>query len=325
MTSSRVVAVAALLALLFPAESALAGPPSPQDFATARTLYKEGKDLRAAGDLRGAYEKLKAAHALGHTPLTGIELARTEVQLGLIVEAREVCLGIARMPVESDETDRSAEARVGAQKLAEELKPRIPSLRIHVADGAAIVTVDGDVIPPAALDQPRMVNPGHHVVTAHVEGGSPVSVSVDVDAAQEKSVELSPPHPSTASVIVAQPVTAGRVAPGARGGGMGALTVTGIVVTSVGVVVGSIAGIYAMSTTSSLQCTDNQCPPSQWSALDSAKSAATVSTLGFLGAGVGVVLLSVGVLTHTSRRDRAQGFTVVPDVGFGQIGLHGAF
>src|SRR5512143_1729383 len=115
MTSSKRIFAALLATALF-APAALAANPSAEDFATARALYKEGKDLRAAGDLKGALEKLKAAHALGHTPITGIELARTQVQLGLLVEARETCLGVARLAVESDETGRSADARKDAAK-----------------------------------------------------------------------------------------------------------------------------------------------------------------------------------------------------------------
>src|SRR4051812_21621751 len=134
MTSSKRI-LAAVFALTL-STHALAGNPSAQDFATARALYKEGKDLRAAGDLKGALEKLTAAHTLGRTPLTGIELARVEVQLGLLVEAREVCLGIARLAVEPDETSRSVEARKDAAQLAEELRPRISSLRVKVTTPA---------------------------------------------------------------------------------------------------------------------------------------------------------------------------------------------
>ena len=128
MTSSSRF-LAAVFAFTLATSAAYAGNPSAEDFATARALYKEGKDLRAAGNLKGALEKLTAAHTLGRTPLTGIELARVEVQLGLFVEAREVCIGIGRLAVEPDETPRSAEARKDAAKLADELRPRIASLR----------------------------------------------------------------------------------------------------------------------------------------------------------------------------------------------------
>jgi hypothetical protein len=314
MTSSR---VALILALIVPVRAWASGP-TPEDFATARNLYKDGKDLRAAGDLKGAYEKLKAAHALGHTPLTGIELARTEVQLGMIVEAREVCLGVARMPVESDETERSAEARTSAAALAEELKPRIASVRIHVVlqhDAAqAIVTVDGISIPSAALDQPRMVNPGHHVVTAHVEGAATVTRTFDVSEGKEGAVELAPPSPAKQE----KPQPQGETHHARLGG----LIVGGLVVTGVGLFLGVAGGLYAMEKT--LACPQNQCPPSEWQSLDDARAAATLSTIGFAVAGGGVVLLVIGLLTHTSPKETSR-VRVMPHIGFGELGVRGAF
>ena len=124
MTSSRSLLSALALGVALAASApAWAAGPTAQDLETARTLYKEGKDLRAKGDLKGALAKLLAAHSLGHTPLTGIELARVQANLGMFVEARETCLGVARMPVEADETARSADARTDAAKLADQLKP----------------------------------------------------------------------------------------------------------------------------------------------------------------------------------------------------------
>src|SRR5580692_1619828 len=145
MTSSRsaafarVVAFGAAIALTASARigHAQAHVPTAQELETARSLYKEGKDLRAAGDLRGAIEKLRAAHALGNTPVTGIELARTYATAGKLVEAREVCLGIARTPVASDETEKSVDARAEAARLAEELRPRIATLVVDVTGLAA--------------------------------------------------------------------------------------------------------------------------------------------------------------------------------------------
>ena len=61
--------------------------PTAEDLASARELFKEGRALREKGDLPKALEKLRAAHALGQTPITGLELARTYVLVGRLVEA----------------------------------------------------------------------------------------------------------------------------------------------------------------------------------------------------------------------------------------------
>ncbi len=72
-----------------PIRVAFAQQPSTADIAQARTLYNQGKELRERGDTAKALEKLKAAHALAGTPLTGLELGRTYMMLGQLLEARE--------------------------------------------------------------------------------------------------------------------------------------------------------------------------------------------------------------------------------------------
>ncbi len=330
MTSSKRIFAAVLATALF-APAALAANPSAEDFATARALYKEGKDLRAAGDLKGALEKLKAAHALGRTPITGIELARTQAQLGLLVEARETSLGIARLAVEPDETARSAEARRDAAKLAEELRPRIASLRVRITSqnpAAAVVTIDGAPVPSVALDEGRKVNPGHHVVTAHVEGGATVSTSADLAEGQSGDVELAPPP----APVVVKPKEHEIEQPPPevhekRGGGLGGLVIAGISITSAGLVIGAVGGLVAVAGQGSLQrdCLNYQCTQQYFSEIDSTKAAALASTIGFSVAGAGLVLLVVGLVTHTSPKESLRGVRVLPDLGLNQIGVHGAF
>ena len=323
MTSSKLFFAAALSLTL--AVPAVAGNPNAEDFATARALYKEGKDLRAAGDLKGALEKLNAAHALGHTPLTGIELARVQVQLGLLVEARETCLGVARLAVESDETSRSADARKDAAKLADELRPRIASLRVHVPPNA-IVTIDGVAVQAIALGEARKVNPGHHVIEAHVEGGANVTSTTDVTEGQAGEVTLAPPP--AAQVVVEKPkekpIETVRIE---KSGGLGPLIIAGISVTSGGLLIGAVGGILAMAGAGNLQttCPNYQCAPSQYSNLDDARTAAIASTIGFSVAGAGLVLLVIGLVTHTSSKDSMRGLRILPDLGMNHAGVSGAF
>src|SRR5260370_9639490 len=69
---------------------------SPSDIAQARELFNQGLHLRDAADLNGALKKFKAAHSLAQTPLTALELGRTYMQVGKLLEARETLLSIAR-------------------------------------------------------------------------------------------------------------------------------------------------------------------------------------------------------------------------------------
>jgi hypothetical protein len=329
-SSSRRLATAFALAFAMVSSEAFAGNPSAQDFATARVLYKEGKDLRAAGDLKGALDKLTAAHSLGHTPLTGIELARVQVQLGLLVEARETALGVGRLAVEPDETPRSAEARKDASKLAEELRPRIASLRVHVTVPTAIVTIDGVQLQAVALGEARKVNPGHHVVTAHVEGGATVSSTTDVAEGQSSDVSLDPPPAPV--VVIEKPKETVIVTPPPpvteKNSGLGGLVIAGISVTSAGLVIGAVGGLAAIFTKSDLTAscgTSGQCPQGVFGELDAARAEAVLSTVGFCVAGGGLVLLIVGLVTHTSPKESMRGLRILPDLGIDHVGVTGAF
>src|SRR5262245_49543355 len=74
MTSSkrRLALLSFTVALGLP--SSAAAQRTAQDIESARQLYNQGIALRDQGDLKGALEKFRAAHALGNTPVTGIEL-----------------------------------------------------------------------------------------------------------------------------------------------------------------------------------------------------------------------------------------------------------
>jgi hypothetical protein len=178
--------------------------PTAGELETARTLYKEGKELRAAGDLPGAIEKLRAAHALGNTPVTGVELARTYVLAGKLVEAREIALSVARMTVAGDETEKSAEARADAAKLAEELRPRIPTLTVRVHGlgdtEVAHLTVDGVVIPDAAINEPLSVNPGKHDVQVRVDWSPNIRGQANPETPEGRAMEITVEAPPPAEV-----------------------------------------------------------------------------------------------------------------------------
>jgi hypothetical protein len=170
---------------------------TPADLETARNLFREGRDLRARGDLLGALEKLKAAHATGRTPVTGMELARTYAMVGQLVEAREVALDVARIPVAPDETERSAEARAESAHLAEALRERIPTLTVRVTDvpsGATLqVFVDGEELPTALVGEPRKLDPGAHVILVRARDGATAISRATVNEREAQDVAIAYP------------------------------------------------------------------------------------------------------------------------------------
>ena len=159
--------------LAFTLLAATAHAQSASDVATARDLFKEGITLRDQGKLADALAKLKAAHDLYETPPSTLELGRTQVQFGQLVEGYETLLSVDKIPVRDKDSDRSKAARGEAQKLAAEVLPRIPTLRVAYTpfrDGV-VVTVDGAVLPVSMNAQPKRMNPGTHVVVLRTSSG----------------------------------------------------------------------------------------------------------------------------------------------------------
>jgi hypothetical protein len=70
---------------------------------------------------------------------------------------------------------------------------------------------------------------------------------------------------------------------------------------------------------------NGQCPQSTFGSLDAARAEAAVSTIGFCLAGGGLVLLVVGLVTHTSPKESMRGMRILPDLGVDHIGVTGAF
>jgi len=311
------------------------GPPSASDLESARGALLAGRALRAKGDLAGALEKFKAAHVLAHTPVTGIELAKAHADLGQPVEARDVCFEIGRMPVAVGETGRSREARAEANKLAEAMKGKVATLLVELKtppNRAAVVKVDGVEVPEAALAAGRKVNPGKHVVTARIDEGPEASVSATLGEGEKKSVEIAPEAPAkVASAGTGAPPPTLLPAEVERKT-LSPLVPIGFGVGTAGLIVGSVAGIVALNKKSALDAgcqktpsgTQVVCSESNASDLSTARGAATVSTVGFVVAGVGAAVGVVGLLTPGTVRVGKQGYVSPYFDGTG-AGLHGAF
>jgi hypothetical protein len=314
--------------------------PSAQELETARSLYKQGKELRAHGDLRAALEKFQAAHALGNTPVTGIELARTYVLLGQIVEAREVSLYIARMPVASDETSKSVEARTEAAKLADDLKLRIPTLAVKIAGLApgenAHVSIDGALVPGAAANEPQKVNPGKHAVVVRA-GDRQVEATSEVAEGQAAELPLTlptlaplPTPPPLAPAPVPAPAPAPALTPAPVSAPSPLIKIAFSVAGAAGAL-GVVAGVVALNKRSQLdrECNSNhECDAAYGGAGDlaTAYSWAAVSTVSLAVAGAGLVVAVAALLSGDHAGPPPQGGSpLTPWIGPGAAGIHGRF
>ena len=98
---------------------------------------------------------------------------------------------------------------------------------------------------------------------------------------------------------------------------MPTLSYVGGSVALAGLVVGSVTGISAISHKNDAKkaCVNGNCPPSTWSDLDSARSMATVSSVGFVVGAIGAVVAAGAFLLDGDDAElRERAFVVSPDV-----------
>lgn len=317
--------MATLCALSLAVAHAPAAAQSASDKETARALMKDGESRRAKGDLKGALQSFRAAHAIMNLPTTGLELGRTQAELGLLVEARDTLLAVTRMPVLSGESSSMPAARDEAQKLADEIEPKIPSLTVKlegVAPGATPrVTIDGVAINEATIGVPRKHNPGAHEVVA-VAGAVEKRASVELAEGDDKTVTLD----LGSEPASADPDASGDPAP-AETKRTSPLVYAGFGAAAAFAVVGSITGLVAFSRASRARegCDGSQCPPATHDDIESSKTYGTVSTVTFVLAGAGAVVGVIGLWSAAPDKPPASAGHVRLLIGATGFTLAGAF
>jgi hypothetical protein len=308
---------------------AFAGEPSPADRETARGLLQDGDKAMASGDTKAALKAYEGAHALLGLPATAMAVVKAHVALGQLVEARDVALSVGKIPKVAGEKPANVAARKEAEKVAEDLATRIPSLQVEVSPSSATATVevDGAALPPAAATAARKLNPGKHTVRVTASGMKAFESTVDLKErdAQRLTASLEPAgagDTTSASLGVTsnpKPGESGSATPNSNlagprkveppppsdgdGGGVSPLVPVGFSIAGAGLITGVVAGVVSMTQVSSAKddhgCTD-VCPASERAALeadlDPARTTAWVSDIGFIVAGAGAALGVVGLV-----------------------------
>ena len=324
----------------------LAAEPTASDRDTARTLVIDGRAKFAAKDYQGAYKAFKAAHEIMGVPTTGLDLAKAEEKLGLLVEARTTALDVTRMAPKPREPDAYTRARPAAAELAEKLAVRIPTLVIAVngpAAGTALdIKLDSLAIPVSTLGLPRKVNPGTHTVTATASGYAteerkvtlgegetlPLEITLAPVAKRPLSSERRPAAPATPTPS-AEDTKNGGVPLWAWGAGAAGLA-------AIGVGVGFAVDYASVRGTVGSDCPGDVCDPR----VHTTESMGELRTrwnrdlglfVGFGAAGVlAVGAAIVGITTASPRDEQRAGkptVGVVPWISAGTTGavVTGAF
>ena len=282
-----------------------AAEPGASERETARALMTEGDKLRADGDLRAALTRYQAAHAIVHAPTTGLDLARVQAQLGLLVEARSTASEVIHHPAAASEPAVFGAARKEATALANDLEARVPSVKVDVqpAGSSYTVSIDGVNLPAEIGKLPYKVNPGPH--------------SLRVDAAgydtAHRQVTLTDGETQTVSILLTQQPLAATPQLVSPGMPLAAASVTGrdqaledrrdaaqlrgLIGSSVGgasFVAGTITGVMALSMGSDVKsnCEKNLCDPSQRGSLSTANTLANISNITLP---IGVIGIAYGL------------------------------
>jgi hypothetical protein len=318
-----------------------------ENVAAARSLGIQGVQLADAGKCPEAIEKLERAESLYHAPTILGRLGECRVNVGQVVQGTEDLNRVVREVLAPNAPRAFRDAQDRAQKVLTASTPKIAHLTVKVdpPDAKPSVTVGGRAIPAALIGIERPTDPGSFDVVASAPGylNAQTTVTLTEGGQQEVTLKLEKDPNAVVTPVGAAPGAQPGLpgAPPAMPPGQAALPATpsggktfayvALGVGAAGIGVGAVTGLMAMSKAG--DCKNKIC--SSQDTLDSAKSMATISTVGFgvgiVGVALGTILLVTGKSElpnagqATAKRDAPPKWSIEPWVGVNAAGVTGAF
>jgi tetratricopeptide repeat protein len=286
------------------------------DKTTARNLFLEARAALDAGDHARAAELFERSNQVFPAPTARLGLARALLAMGKLVRAYETLQAIVNEGVPADASDPFKEAVRVAESERATLAKRLPALILGVTPADGVVSVDGEVVPAAALGARRPVDPGEHLVSASAPGRLALRRTVTVVEGATVEVTLAlEPEPASSSEVAEEPAPAAPLPPPTspppdedRAGGW--MRPTGLVVGGVGIaglVAGAVTGGLYLKAKSDAgddcrEAADGafDCTQAGLDAVDRARALATANTVAIVaggvlaGAGLTLVLVAPG-------------------------------
>ncbi len=188
--------------------------PSAAETATARALFEEGVKLLDEERWAEAVDRFERVLSIRWSTAAAFNLAAALVELGRLLDASELYRQVAHAQ------GAAPAMRAEAQRVVDELQPRLGRLHVLVAGDTAGVEiyVDGQPLPPAAWGVPVIVDPGTHTVMALRGGETLASQSAIVGDGAPLEAEVILDLPDAAGAPTPAEVAAayeGEQAPGA--------------------------------------------------------------------------------------------------------------
>lgn len=298
MRRARAVLLLSFLSLgVAMSTSRVASAQASSNEAAAEALFTEARKLIESGNVEEGCKKLEASQKLDPGTGTLIHLADCYEKLGRTATSWARFREAAARAARENRPDWESVAKTRAA----ELEPKLARLRI---DATAGVTVrrDGDEIPAAALGTPLPIDPGEHSLVASAPGKKPWTGRVTAVASSTVDFKVPPleDDPNAETHPAERDTSAGS-----------SLRTIGYVTGAVGLVgitIGAITGLSAISSNNRSKETcpaSGVCPDEAARAdNDSARSSATISTIGFVAGGIllaGGLALVIAAPSSSSR------------------------
>jgi hypothetical protein len=308
------------------------------DRATARALGQEGQQALDAKDYPTAEDRFRRADKMVHAPTLMLGLGRALAAEGKFVEAQESYNRIIREGLPPGAPDVFKHALDDAKREVETVAPKVAAVTITVkaAAGSDIpdpqVVLDEHPVNSASLGVRRAIDPGAHVLRASADGYKPGELKFTVPEGGSFMAPLSLEKDLTAPVAAATPAVApASPAPAADmsehpSSTRKMLPWIGFGVGAAGLVLGGVTGILAISKHSTLsdECKGGCAPGQPQSDLSAYHTMGTLSTVGFIVAGVGAAA-GVVLLVTEPKSAPTTGLQVSPVIGLGSLGATGTF
>lgn len=307
----RVVGLAVVL--LFAATSVA----QPRDVQKADALFREGRSALKAGDLDTACPKLEESYRLD--PAAG-----AAVSLGDCFE-KQGKIGSALLAYRSARTLLTAEdPRLTPVNLhIAALEKRAPKLTIALAPDApegTIVTRDGKVVQPSALGTSMHLNPGEVNVVVSAPGREDVRHRFTLVEGELRELVAIPGELSDgASSAAANHASAGRPVS------------TGLILVGIGVAGVGTGMAAALMADSKQSIVDDNCDANKvcnQEGFDAAESGKTLTTISYIGWGVGLAGLAAGgylLLFREAREEPRTSVSAMAHSDGGAVALRGRF
>jgi len=312
--SIELVACACTFALFTPAHLRAQEPDAAAEAAvtaTARTLAIEGVKLAQSERCPEAIEKLERAEKLHHAAIVLTRLGECYIRTGRLLAGVESLRAVLREALPANPSPALHQAYVDAQAGLEATVPKLARLTVHVEGpppGSSLqLTVDGRHLPQEVLDAAQPCDPTEHVVQVSADGYLAATRSIHLSEAEEQTVVMTltaappavPREPAPALTVLSVPPShssepklplLATTSERPSTSHWPAYVAIGLGAAGLGVGVGF--GIAAMNNKASLdeRCPDGACPAGSSALIDTGRTNALVSTVGYAVAGGGAVL-----------------------------------